>query len=479
MFLSQKPQLLTTSNGEPVEIRDIMQINSDQFSNQYNLDLQASFDGENIPERVVHAKGSGAIGYLEITNDVSEYTSANLFQIGKKTPLVARFSTAHQSRGGSDVARDLKGAAFKFYTEEGNLDLLCLQTPVYLHKDPMNFPLLVHAFKRNPKTFVQDQTAIWDFITLRPDAIHTFLWINSDYGSPNGYRKMDAFPIHAYEINNKKGDKYYVRFNFRTEQGIENLTPTQAAQIQSKDLDYYNRDLYNSIARNEFPAWKLDMYVLTEEDLKTVPFDPFDTTRIWLNGTYKVVPIGRLVLDRNPDNQFRDIEQAAFNPANLVPGIPGPVDIIFKAQKVAYRDTQNYRLGRNHNKIEVNKPKYAKTYNRDGKPPVAKNMEDTPPYYPNSFNGPIPYIDEARPKKKLIVIQRNTPDLGQAGIFYNTILQTAAERQRLADVLITSLSTVLPTIRDRSIKMLYLVSPDLGKRVEVGLKAALLAASSQ
>lgn len=438
------------------------------------------FDAERIPERVVHAKGTGALGYLIVTNDVSKYTSADLFNgIGKKTPLVARFSTGGESLGGSDLARELKGLSIKFYTKEGNLDLLCLQIPVYFYRDPTLFSPFVHAFKRNPRTnFRQDPSMFWDLVTLRPELVHSFFWVQSDYGVPNGYRKMDAFPIHTYELSNKHGERHYVRFNFRTEQGLDNITAAEAARIQGVDLDFFNRDLYNAIERGEYPSWRVEMDIMTLDEIKHLDYDPFDVTLLWKNGTYKRVQIGRMVLNENPDNAYRDVELSAYNPGNLVPGIPGAVDTIFKARRLFYLDTQNYRLGTNHNNININNPFYAKTYNRDGVPPVNKNMKDVPNYYPNSFSGPVPFVDASRPKEKLVILERHAVDLSQTAYFYNNILENDAQRQRLVNVLIDSLVLVREPVRSRALKLLHLIDEDLGKRTDIGLKAATLAANA-
>ncbi|KAJ8716506.1 hypothetical protein PYW07_003133 [Mythimna separata] len=433
-----------------------------------------TFDGERIPERVVHAKGTGAFGYFEVTNDVSKYTSADVFNgIGKKTPLVVRFSTALQNIGGSDLGRELRGMSVKFYTKEGNLDLLCLQMPVYLYRDPIFFLNLVHAFKRNPQTHLFDFTAQWDLATQRPVINHNFFWTLADYGIPNGYRRMDGFPIHTYEISNKNGERHYVRFNFRTEQGFSAITSAQAAEIQSTDPDYFNRDLYNAIEQGNFPAWKLEMDMMTPHDIQNVDYDPFDVTRLWKNGTFFTVQIGRLVLNKNVENQFRDIEQGAFNPGHLVPGIPGPPDFLFRGRRMFYRDTQNYRLGRNHNKIYVNMPLYAKTYVRDGRPPTRLNMKNAPNYYSNSFNGPIPYVDEKRPREKLQVLESNAIDLEPLSYFYNHILEDEAHRQRFIENIFMSLVPVTPPVVQRALKLLNLIDRDLGRRVRIGYEVAL------
>lgn len=421
----------------------------------------------------MHAKGTAAFGYFEITNDVSKYTSADVFNgIGKKTPLVVRFSTSTQSSGGPDAVHELKGMAIKFYTKQGNLDLLCLQTPIYLYRDPLFFSSVNHGFKRNPKTSLFDSTALWDITTLRPTVLHTLLWTRSDFGNPNGYRMMDAFPIHIYELSNSLGETHYVRFNFRTEQGLANLTAEQGAVISGRDLDYYNRDLYNAIARKDYPSWRLDIDVMTPEDIRHVDYNPFDVTRLWKKGTYFTVTIGRLVLNESPNNLFRVSEHSAFNPGHLVPGIPGPVDFLFKGRRVFYRDTQNYRLGRNHNKIFVNLPHYAKTYVRDGKPPVRDNMGDVPNYFPNSFNGPMPYVDESRPKTKLLVLESNAVDLEPHWFFYNHVLTSETERQRLINNLAESLVSVTEPVLSRALDMLTLVDKDLGKRVALSLEVA-------
>lgn len=475
----QEIDLLTTSNGEPVDIRKTLTINADQFTNQFLVDLQVSQDAERIPERVVHAKGTGGEAYLEVTHDVSKYTSADVFNgIGKKTPAIVRFSTSIPSQGGTDLMREFKALSTKLYTREGNLDFLCLQTPVYFYKDPIHFTPLVHAFKRNPVTHLHDSTQVWDFVTLRPETLHTFLWLESDYGVPNGYRKMDAFPIHTYEVSNKTGGRHYVKFNFRTEQGLDNLTDAQITEIQGVDLDYYIRDLYNALARKDYPSWRLEMDVMNVEDVKKLNYDPFDVTRAWERGTYHTVPIGRFVVNKPLQNHFQQIEQSAFNPANLVPGIPGPIDNMFKGRRMFYRDTQNYRLGTNHNKIRVNFPKYMRTYVRDGVPPIRDNMKDNPNYYPNSYNGPAPFVDDRQPSEKLLVLQTNAADLAPAADFYRNVLVNEGQRQRLAESLVLSLVPVTPPVQKRGLTFMYLIDPDLGKRVELGLKVALLNAKA-
>lgn len=456
-----------------MEIRETVTINSDAFSNQQHVDLLSHLNDERIPERIVHAKGGGAFGYFEVTNDVFKYTKADVLNgVGKKTPVFVRVSSVLQSLGGNDAARDVKGFSVKFYTKEGNWDLLCLSSPIFFHRDPIDFPSLVHAFKPNPKTNLFDATSAWDFVTKKPETLNTILHILSDYGIPNGYRKMDAFAVHTFEINNKFGDKFFVKFNWRTEQGVEILTTAEAAVVGAVDPNYFNRDLYNAIEKKDYPAWKLEMDVMTLDTIKHIDYNPFDVTREWKNGTYHTVPIGRLVLNKNVDNFFRTVESSAFNPANLVPGIPGPMDNLFRSRRSSYRDSQAYRLSINHNRIKINRPLRWKVYNRDGKPPLGENMEDAPNYYPNSFNGPVPYIDPARPKERFTIFEANAVDLEPAADFYNNKLCDEGQKQRLIDNIVLFLVPVSPDMQRRVIRLLSLTDPQLGLRVETELQAA-------
>ncbi|XP_013174647.1 PREDICTED: catalase-like [Papilio xuthus] len=469
--------LFALSSGYPVEIRETNALNSDLLMNRFFLDNILHFVSERIPERVAAGKGTAALGYFEVTHDVSQYTKAEVFTgVGKRTPVSVRFSTTVQNRGGVDAGREPKGMAVKFYTKEGNLDLLCLNAPVYFYKDPEYFFSVVHGTRRNPRTDLFDRTMRGDVFTLRFDAINAFLRLLSDSGIPNGYRKMDVFPIHTFEIYNAQGEKYFVKFNFRTLQGIENLPSDEATRLNGQDPDYYVRDLYNAIAEKRYPMWRLDMDVLTFKDLLHLDFDPFDVTRLWKKGTYHTVTVGRLVLDRNPDNSHRVAEQLAFNPANLVPGIAGPKDLLFRGRSLAYPATQNHRLGSNHNKIEINRPLYEKNYNRDGDPPERDNMKDAPSYYPNSFSGPVPYVDAARPKEQIMVYASNAVDLEDPAYFYNQILQTDDERDRLANNTVDfALLTAPPFLQRRVIKLFSWISPDLGRRVALKLRQRLAA----
>lgn len=471
---------ITSSAGEPGDVRDTINVNSDFFNNQFYLDEATHADRERIPERVVHAKGVGTYGYFEVTNDVSKYTKAEVFNgVGKKTRLALRFSTSRPRLGGSDLGREFKGLGVKFYSKEGNLDLTCLQTPIFMLKDPVDFFHSVRSLRFNPKANVIDWTMQWEFSSLKPARIPTFLWVFADYGIPKNYRTMDLFPIHTYEINNENRESYYVKFNFRTLQGLDNFTSSEAQAVASEDPDYYSRDLYNAISEKNYPEWRLEMDVLSKEDLKMVDYDPFDITRPWKAGTYKTVTIGRVVVNETATNHFRDSELGAFNPGNLVPGIAGPVDFVFKARRMVYRDTQNYRLGINHHEIKVNVPKYKRTYNRDGLPPVRDNMRDNPNYYPNSFRGSVSIVDEGRPDQKLLVLSNNAIDFETIADFYENVIQDDAHRQRLSDNIASSLVPVLPKVTRRVLRLLELGHPDLGKRVARSLKLLKAATEKQ
>lgn len=463
----------TISTGKFVEIRESIALNSDAFSNPYHIDLFSHVHAERIPERVAHAVGTSAFGYFEVTQDVSKYIQADVFNgVGKKTPVAVRFSTAFQNLGGNELAREAKGFAVKFYTREGIFDIVALNYPVFFHRDPLDFPHFLHALKRNPKTNLYDFTARWDFATKKPELTHATLWQLSDYGIPNGYRKMNGYAIHTFEINNKHGDKYFVKFNLRTEQGIENLPSYEAESIAKRDPNYYTRDLYDAIENKTYPSWRLEMDIMTWDDIKNIDYNPFELIRIWKKGTYKTVTIGRLVLDRNVDNVFRVNEQLAFNPGNLVPGILGPMDALFKSRRNSYRDTQVYRLSVNSNKVEVNRPLYKKVYNRDGRPPVRSNMKDAPNYYPNAFNGPVPFVNPSRPKERYTIFDTNAVDLEPASYFYNHYLDRE-QQMRLVNNTIPTLVPAPPEIQRRVIRLLTLTEPELGRRVADALHDAL------
>lgn len=463
---------MTTSAGIPIEYKDATNtLNSRLLFNDYFMDSLTHLVRERIPERVVHAKAGGAFGYFEVTHDITHICKAKLFsKIGKKTPVAVRFSPVVVERGGIDTSRDARGFAIKFYTEEGNFDIAGFNTPMYVYKDPLLFPTFVRAQKRNPATNLIDGNMLWDFLTLQPESLHMFLLVFGDRGIPDGYRHMPGFGIHTFEVVNEYGEKSFIRFHFTPEEGIKSLRSEEARKIAAIDPDYATRDLYNAIGTGKFPSWKVSIQVLSFEDVKNARFDVFDVTKVLPLDDYPLRPLGRFVLNKNPVNYFAEIEQLAFNPANLVPGILGGPDKVYEARRLAYRDAQYYRLGANFNKIPVNCPLQNKVlvYNRDGRPPLKGNEGDIPNYYPNTFNGPVPYVDKER--VELLEIYQDEPNnFEQARELYINEM-TTEERSRLVENILYSLGSVTSTLQDRAVKFFTIIHPDLGSRIEQGLQ---------
>lgn len=458
--------LQTTVAGKPVEIRETNTINTDLLENQLFIENVKHIVSERIPAREVLSKGTGAYGYLEVLNDVTEFTKAKLFEkVGKKTPLFVRFSTSQVEKGGSDsTTLAVRGFAVKLYTEEGNLDFLNIQIPVYVYRDPIIFSPAVHALRGNPTTNMRDFTQVVDFLIKYPYSLHAVVWLVSEFGLPRGFRRMNGFPIHAYQIYNKHGESFLAKFKFLAEKGYESLTLEEASELNKRDQDFFMRDLYNAIERKKYPSWRLEMDVISLKGLKELDFDPFDVTRLWKNGTYRTVPIGRIVLNRNVDKQFAEVEQSAFNPANLVPGILGPRDQLFRGRVIAYADAHQHRLGINNHKIEINAPRYAKYYHRDGSPPVRSNFRDAPNYIPNSFNGPLPTVDQAMPDFRVVHLLNNAVDFGPVKRFYNEVLKTEEQKNRLTNHLALLSLRVPGEYVEKLVELLRLVDKDLASR---------------
>jgi catalase len=350
------------------------------------LEKLAHFDREVIPERRMHAKGSGAFGTFTVTDDITKYTRAKLFSsIGRKTDVFVRFSTVAGERGAADAERDIRGFAIKFYTEEGNWDLVGNNTPVFFFRDPLKFPDLNHAVKRDPRTNMRSARNNWDFWTLLPEALHQITILMSERGIPASYRHMHGFGSHTFSLIDAAGKRSWVKFHFRTEQGIRNLSDEEATKIIGVDRESSQRDLYDAIERGEFPRWTMFVQVMPEADAAKVPYHPFDLTKVWPKKDYPLIRVGTLELNRNPENYFADVEQAAFNPANVVPGIGFSPDRMLQGRLFSYGDAQRYRLGVNHGHIPVNAPKCPfHSYHRDGAMRVDGNQGSTLHYEPNS-----------------------------------------------------------------------------------------------
>ncbi len=350
------------------------------------LEKLAHFDREVIPERRMHAKGSGAYGTFTVTHDITNYTRAKIFsEVGKETELFARFTTVAGERGAADAERDIRGFALKFYTEEGNWDLVGNNTPVFFLRDPLKFPDLNHAVKRDPKTNMRSAQNNWDFWTSLPEALHQVTIVMSDRGLPATYRHMHGFGSHTFSMINADNERVWVKFHFKSNQGIKNLTNQEAEIVIGQDRESHQADLYNAIKEGDNPSWTLAIQVMTEEQAESSPYNPFDLTKVWPHADYPLIEVGVMELNRNPENFFAEVEQSAFNPANVVPGISFSPDKMLQGRLFSYGDAQRYRLGVNHQQIPVNAPRCpVHNYHRDGAMRVDGNFGSTIGYEPNS-----------------------------------------------------------------------------------------------
>ncbi len=353
----------------------------------------------------MHAKGSGAFGTFTVTHDVTKYTKAKVFSaVGKKTDIFARFSTVAGERGAADAERDIRGFALKFYTEEGNWDLVGNNTPVFFLRDPLKFPDLNHAVKRDPRTNTRSAKNNWDFWSSLPEALHQVTIVMSDRGIPYSYRHMHGFGSHTFSLINDKNERFWVKFHLKTQQGIKNLTDQEAEAIVGKDRESHQKDLYESIEKGDYPRWTMYFQIMPEKDAAKMPYNPFDLTKVWYHGDYPLIEVGVVELNRNPENYFADVEQAAFNPANVVPGIGFSPDKMLQGRLFSYGDAQRYRLGVNHHLIPVNSPKSAKNVNsfhRDGQMRTDGNQGSTLAYEPNSYGAWQEQPDFREPPLKL------------------------------------------------------------------------------
>ena len=385
-----KKSKLTMTNGCPVaDNQNVLTAGSRGpmlLQDVWFLEKLAHFDREVIPERRMHAKGSGAYGTFTVTNDISQYTKAKLFsEVGKKTDVFARFSTVAGERGAADAERDIRGFALKFYTDEGNWDMVGNNTPVFFLKDPLKFPDLNHAVKRDPRTNMRSAQNNWDFWTLLPEALHQITILMSDRGLPRTYRHMNGFGSHTFSFINADNERFWVKFHFKTQQGIENLTDQEAEVLIGKDRESHQKDLYESIENGDYPRWDFKIQIMPEKEAQDYRFHPFDLTKIWSHKDYPLIDVGILELNRNPDNYFAEVEQSAFNPASIVPGMGFSPDKMLQGRLFSYGDAQRYRLGVNHAHIPVNAPRCPyHSFHRDGAMRVDDNSGSTKGYQPNS-----------------------------------------------------------------------------------------------
>lgn len=397
--MKEKKRKLTTASGKPyAEHENTMTVGprGPILIQDYVLhEKMAHFNRERIPERVVHAKGSGAYGTFTVTHDIAKYTRARLFdKVGKQTRVFLRFSTVGGEKGSADAERDPRGFAIKFYTEDGNWDLVGNNTPVFFIKDPKKFDDFIHTQKRDPRTNCKSPTMMWDFWSLNPESLHQVMILMSDRGTPFGYRHMNGYGSHTFSFINKSNERFWVKFHFKTVQGIKTYTDSEAAEMKGKDPDSAQRDLVEAIDRKEFPKWRLKVQIMTDQQAKSYRWNPFDLTKIWPHADFPLIDVGVMELNENPDNYFAHVEQSAFAPAHVVDGIGYSPDKMLQGRLLSYPDAHRYRLGANYEQIPVNKcPYMVNNYQRDGSMRVDGNGGSDPNYRPNSFDDI--YIDES------------------------------------------------------------------------------------
>ncbi|HTI15048.1 MAG TPA: catalase [Dictyobacter sp.] len=444
----------------------------------YLVEKLAHFNRERVPERIVHAKGAGAFGYFEVTNDVTKYTKAAfLNQVGKRTPMLARFSTVGGEKGSADSARDPRGFALKFYTEEGNYDLVGNNTPVFFIRDAIKFPDFIHTQKRNPQTNAKDANAFWDFLSLTPESLHQVTILFSDYGTPKTYRNMHGYGSHTFKWINNEGQAFWVKYHFIAEAGSDNWTDAEATRMAGEDADFATVDLFNHIASGKEVVWNCSVQIMPLEDAATYRFDPFDVTKVWYHKDYPLIPVGRMVLNRNPENYFAEIEQAAFSPASVVPGITFSPDKMLQGRLFAYADAHRYRVGANYEQLPVNRPQVeVRNHYRDGSMRFDGNGGSTPNYQPNSFGGPDPetsfYQNEPAAQVNGEVrhhsYQLTDIDFEQPGRLYE--IMTEEQRTHLVNNFVGHMKNItVPAIAERQVRHFYRANAEWGRRVAEGL----------
>ena len=479
---SPEPDPTTTDAGIPVASQEhSLTVGPDGpilLNDFYLIEQMANFNRERIPERQPHAKGSGAFGYFQVTGDVSRYTRAAVFQPGTRTNTVARFSTVAGERGSPDTWRDPRGFALRFYTSEGNLDLVGNNTPVFFLRDPLKFQHFIRSQKRRADNGLRDNDMQWDFWTLSPESAHQVTWLMGDRGIPRTWRHMNGYSSHTYSWVNQSGEIYWVKYHFITDQGIEYLTQGEADELAGQDADYHQRDLWEAIWRGEVPSWTLKVQIMPFEEARTYRFNPFDLTKVWPHADYPLAEVGKLVLDRNPVDMHTQIEQAAFEPNNQVPGTGLSPDKMLLGRGFSYADAHRARLGVNYKQIPVNapvSPVYA--YSKDGAMRVA-NVAD-PVYAPNSKGGPV--ADPARAAEPLwhldgdmvraaTTLHDDDDDWGQAGILVRQVLDDAARDRLVSNTAGHLLKGVTEPVLVRAFEYWKNVNQLLGERIEEAVR---------
>ncbi len=482
--MTDKPPVTTTDSGIPAP--------SDEYSltigpggptvlhDHYLVQKIQHFNRERVPERVVHAKGGGAHGFFEVTEDVTWFTKASfLARVGKRTPMFARFSTVAGEQGYPDTVRDPRGFALKFYTEEGNYDLVGNNTPVFFVRDASKFQDFIHSQKRLPDTGLRDNNMQWDFWTLSPESAHQVTILMSDAGTPRTWRHMNGYGSHTFSTINAKGERFWVKFHFKTVQGRENFTDAEAKAMTAEDPDFHRRDLFEAIARGDAPEWRLEMQVMPFAEAASYRFNPFDLTKVWPHADYPPIQVGRMVLDRNPANFFAEVEQAGFSPANLVPGIGLSPDRMLMGRIFSYHDTHLHRIGPNYEQLPINAPRVeVHSYNKDGHM-TYRHAGAQPVYAPNSYGGPRAdperaadlgwWVEAGELGRYAYEKHAEDDDFVQARALYRNVMNDTDREHLVANIVGHAGQGICPEVQARVVEYWRSVDPELGGKVARGL----------
>jgi catalase len=479
----KRPPTTTSNSGIPVASEDhsltVGPYGPTVLHDAHVVQKMQHFNRERVPERVVHAKGSGAYGFFEVTEDVTQWTNAAfLSEVGKRTPMFARFSTVAGELGSADTVRDPRGFALKFYTEEGNYDLVGNNTPVFFIRDATKFSDFIHSQKRLPDTGIRSNDMQWDFWTLSPESAHQVTILMSDRGTPRTWRNMNGYSSHTYSWMNAGGERFWVKYHWKTVQGIENFALAEADAMVVEDPDFHRRDLWETIAHGEAPEWRLEMQIMPFDDARSYRFNPFDLTKVWPHSDYPPITIGRMVLDRNPENHFAEVEQAAFAPSNLVPGIGLSPDKMLMGRIFSYHDTHLHRVGTNYEQLPVNaarSPVHA--YNKDGAM-TFHHAGAQPMYYPNSYDGPEPdpskelptwWVEAGEIGRYVYEKHRDDDDFIQPGTLFREVMEPTDREHLVTNIVAHASAGVTPEVQTRVIGYWTNVDADLGAQVAARL----------
>ena len=474
-----KPETMTTAAGCPIADNQNSITAGPRgpvmMQDVHLMEKMAHFNRERVPERVVHAKGAGAYGTFKVTHDISRYSCAKLFNhVGNSCETFVRFSTVAGELGSADTVRDPRGFAIKFYTEEGNWDLVGNNTPVFFIRDPLKFSDFIHSQKRLPDTGMRDNTMQWDFWSLSPESLHQVTWLFGERGIPKTLRHMDGFGSHTFSLWNEKGERFWVKWHLKTLQGIECMQADEAAGIAGTDPDHHRRDLHAAIEAGSFPKWTVKVQIMPEADAENYHLNPFDLTKVWPYADYPLIEVGELELNRNPVNHFSEVEQAAFEPGNLPPGLGVSPDKMLQARLMSYPDAHRYRIGVNYAALDVNKPRCpVHTYHRDGATRFDGNGASVPVYQPNSFNGATDDYPVEEPPLRISGEaarwdhRQGNDDYTQAGDLFR--LMSADKQQELINNIVTAMSDVPVEIQRRQIAHFMKADPAYGTGVAKGL----------